>query len=167
MYEINYEIWKEMVEDIAFEYVPLFSIMHEVAKEMPLSRALVDDLKNTKELTISNDPWRMWLQIELIADNINGFIVYLMASEELNAFENLLSETAEDYGISLEDIDAFEIDHGLDMLGDVFEEIRDKYEIQPETRGSDIIFSLVIFDSQDIDDSKGNDIFWSEDFYTN
>lgn len=167
MYEINYEIWKEMVEDIAFEYVPLFSIMHEVAKEMPLSRALVDDLKNTKELTISNDPWRMWLQIDLIADNINGFIVYLMASEELNAFENLLSETAEDYGISLEDIDAFEIDHGLDMLGDVFEEIRDKYEIQPETKGSDIIFSLVVFDSQDIDDCKGNDIFWSEDFYTN
>ena len=76
-------------------------------------------------------------------------------------------ETAEDHGISQEEINAFEVEHGLDMLGDVFEVIRDRYEILPEIGGDNVTFSLVAFDSQDIDDCKGNDIFWSDDAYTN
>jgi len=109
----------------------------------------------------------MWLQIDPIDDNIGGFRIYLMASEELDAIKELMSEIAEDHGISQEEINAFEVEHGLDMLGDVFEVIRDRYEILPEIRGGNIIFSLMAFDSQDIDDSKGNDIFWSGEAYTN
>ncbi|MGV8089739.1 MAG: hypothetical protein ACP5OM_05660 [Methanothrix sp.] len=167
MYELNYHLWQEIIEDIASEYAPLFSIMHEAARELPISRALIDDLKNTKERNISTEPWRMWLQIDPIDDNIGGFRIYLMASEELDAIKELMVETAEDHGISQEEINAFEVEHGLDMLGDVFEVIRDRYEILPEIGGDNVTFSLVAFDSQDIDDCKGNDIFWSDDAYTN
>lgn len=167
MYELNYHLWQEIIEDIASEYAPLFSIMHEAARELPISRALIDDLKNTKERNISTEPWRMWLQIDPIDDNIGGFRIYLMASEDLDAIKELMVETAEDHGISQEKINAFEVEHGLDMLGDVFEVIRDRYEILPEIGGDNVTFSLVAFDSQDIDDCKGNDIFWSDDAYTN
>ena len=167
MYELNYHLWQEIIEDIASEYAPLFSIMHEAARELPISRALIDDLKNTKERNISTEPWRMWLQIDPIDDNIGGFRIYLMASEDLDAIKELMVETAEDHGISQEEINAFEVEHGLDMLGDVFEVIRDRYEILPEIGGDNVTFSLVAFDSQDIDDCKGNDIFWSDDAYTN
>lgn len=167
MNDLNYELWQEMIEHIASEYADLFSIMHQAARELPLSRALIDDLKTKKELLISTDPWRMVLQIDLIEDDIGGFRIYLMTSVERDALEDLMSETAEELGITQEEIDAFEVDHGLDMLGDVFEKIRDEYGIQPEIQGGNIIFSLLVFDSQDIDDSMGNDIFWSEDVHTN
>ena len=163
MNDLNYELWQEMIEHIASEYADLFSIMHQAARELPLSRALIDDLKTKKELLISTDPWRMVLQIDLIEDDR----IYLMTSVERDALEDLMSETAEELGITQEEIDAFEVDHGLDMLGDVFEKIRDEYGIQPEIQGGNIIFSLLVFDSQDIDDCMGNDIFWSEDVQTN
>ncbi|MDQ1312566.1 hypothetical protein [Methanothrix sp.] len=167
MYELNYDLWQEVIEDIASEYAPLFSIMHEAARELLISRPLIDDLLRTRELEISTEPWQMWLQIDPIDDNIGGFRIYLMASEDLDAIKELMMETAEDRGISQEEINAFEVEHGLDMLGDVFEVIRDRYEILPEIGGDNVTFSLVAFDSQDIDDSKGNDIFWSDDAYTN
>ena len=167
MYELNYDLWQEVIEDIASEYAPLFSIMHEAARELLISRPLIDDLLRTRELEISTEPWQMWLQIDPIDDNIGGFRIYLTASEDLDAIKELMMETAEDRGISQEEINAFEVEHGLDMLGDVFEVIRDRYEILPEIGGDNVTFSLVAFDSQDIDDSKGNDIFWSDDAYTN
>jgi hypothetical protein len=167
MYELNYDLWQEVIEDIASEYAPLFSIMHEAARELLISRPLIDDLLRTRELEISTEPWQMWLQIDPIDDNIGGFRIYLMASEELDAIKELMVETAEDHGISQEEINAFEVEHGLDMLGDVFEVIRDRYEILPEIGGDNVTFSLVAFDSQDIDDSKANEIFWSDDAYTN
>ena len=40
MYDISYELWLEMVERVASEYAPLFSIMHEAAREIPLSPVL-------------------------------------------------------------------------------------------------------------------------------
>ncbi|MFZ3134417.1 MAG: hypothetical protein WBH08_12610 [Methanothrix sp.] len=167
MYELNYDLWQEVIEDIASEYAPLFYIMHEAARELLISRPLIDDLLRTRELEISTEPCQMWLQIDPIDDNIGGFRIYLMASEDLDAIKELMMETAEDRGISQEEINAFEVEHGLDMLGDVFEVIRDRYEILPEIGGDNVTFSLVAFDSQDIDDSKGNDIFWSDDAYTN
>ena len=167
MYNIDYAIWQEMVEYVVYEYAPLFSILHEAARELPLSRTLIDDLKASGELTVSCEPFRISLQIDPINDNIGGFRIYLMASIELSAMKELMSEVADDQGISQEEIDAFEVEQGLDMLGDIFEEIRDGYDIHPEIKGDDIIFSLLVFDSQDIDDSKGNDIFWSNEVYTN
>lgn len=167
MYDISYELWLEMVERVASEYAPLFSIMHEAAREIPLSRALIEELKSNKRVKLSNDPWQIWLQIDLIEDDIGGFRVYLMACVKRDAMEGLMQLTAEDQGITQEEIRAFEVEHGLDMLGDVLEQIEDGYDILPEIIGESIIFSLVIFDSQDIDDSKGNDIFWSEQTYTN
>lgn len=167
MHEISYELWQEMVEDVASEYAPLFTIMHETAGEIAVSRALIEYLKKNREMKISSEPWQLWLQIELIEDDIGGFRIYLMASEERNAIEELMANIAEDQDITQEEIEAFEVEHGLDMLGDIFEEIRDEYDIQPEIRGDDIIFSLVVFDSQDIDDSKGNEIFWSDETIAN
>lgn len=167
MNDLNYELWQEMIEHIASEYASLFSIMHEAAGELPLSRALIDSLKNKTELLISTDPWRMCLQIDLIEDDIGGFRIYLMTSLEMDGMEDLMTETAEELGITQEEINAFEVEHGLDMRGDVFEKIRDEYGIQPEIQGGNIIFSLLVFDSQDIDDCMGNDIFWSEDVQTN
>ncbi len=167
MSEIGYEMWQEMVGDAAIEYAPLFSFMHETAREMPVSRALIEDLKKNKEIKILSDPYELWLQIDLIEDDIGGFRIYLQASEERNTMEELMAKMAEYQGITQKEIEAYEVEHGLDMMGDIFEAIRDGYDIQPEIRGDDIIFSLVIFDSQDIDDSKGNDVYWSNEVYTN
>ena len=54
MYDISYELWLEMVERVASEYAPLFSIMHEAAREIPLSRALIEKLKSNKRVKLSN-----------------------------------------------------------------------------------------------------------------
>lgn len=167
MNDLSYELWREMIESIASEYEPLFSIMHEVAGELPLSRDLIDDLKKRNEKTISDDPWRIWLQIDPIDDEIGGFRIYLLAAIEMEAMNELMEETEDDLGISPEEIDAFEVEHGLDMLGEIFEVIRDEYQVQPEVQEGNIILTLVVFDSQDIDDSKGNDIFWTDEVYTN
>ena len=104
MFSLTYDLWKEIIEEIALAHDPLFAAMHQAAEELQLSKALIDDLKSKRELSIANDPWELQLTIEFIEDKINGFIIYLEAIEPQDILEETKANVASDNGFSLEEI---------------------------------------------------------------
>lgn len=163
MFSLTYDLWKEIIEEIALAHDSLFAAMHHAAEELQLSTALIDDLKSKRELTIANDPWELRLTIEFIEDKINGFIIYLDAKEPLETLEEIKANVASDQGFSLEEIEGFELEHGLDMQEEIFVEMEESYGVRAEVRENEVIYELVIFDSQDIDNSLSSDLSWQED----
>ena len=77
MFGLTYDLWKEIIDEIAIAHDSLFAAMHQAADDLQLSTALIDDLKSKRELKIANDPWEFLLMIDFIEDKINGFIIYL------------------------------------------------------------------------------------------
>ena len=163
MFSLTYDIWKEIIEEIALAHDSLFAAMLQAAEELQLSKALIDDLKSKRELTIANDPWELQLTIEFIEDEINGFIIYLEAKEPLEILGEIKANVASDHGFSLEEIEGFELENGLNMQEEIFEEMEESYGVRAEVRENAVIYELVIFDSQDIDDSRSSDLAWQED----
>lgn len=163
MFSLTYDLWKEIIEDIAQAHDSLFAAMHQAAEELQLSAALIDDLKKKRELTIANDPWELQLAIEFIEDKINGFTIFLVAKEPLEVLEEIKANIASDQGFSLEDIEGFELEHGLDMQEEIFVEIEESYGVTAEIRENVIIYELVVFDSQDIDNSLSGNLAQDED----
>jgi hypothetical protein len=163
LFSLTYDLWKEIIEGIALAHDPLFAAMHQAAEELQLSKALIDDLKSKRELTIANDPWELQLTIEFIEDKINGFIIYLEAIEPQDILEEIKANVASDNGFSLEDIVGFETEHGLDIEEEIFVEMEESYGVRTEVRENEVIYELVIFDSQDIDNSRSSDLAWQED----
>ncbi len=163
MFSLTYDLWKEIIEEIAQAHDPLFAAMHQAAEELQLSKALIDDLKSKRELTIANDPWELQLTIEFIEDKINGFIIHLEAIEPQEILEEIKANVASDNGFSLEEIEGFEIEHGLDIEEEIFEEMEESYGVRTEVREYEVIYELVIFDSQDIDNNRSSDLAWQED----
>ncbi|MBN1236443.1 MAG: hypothetical protein JW999_10435 [Methanotrichaceae archaeon] len=163
MFGLTYDLWKEIIEEIALAHDSLFAAMHQAAEELQLSLALIDDLKEKRELKIANDTWEFQLMIDPIEDDIGGFIIYLAAIEQLDILEQIKANVASDHGFSLEEIEGFELEHGLDMQEEILVEIEDSYSIRAEVRENEVIYELVIFDSQDIDNSKYSDLVWQED----
>jgi hypothetical protein len=158
LFSLTYDLWKDIIEDIALAHDSLFAAMHQAAEELQLSAALIDDLKKRRELMIANDPWELELAIEFIEDEINGFRIFLVAKEQLEIFEEIKANIASDQGFSLEEIEGFELEHGLDLQEEIFVEIEDIYGVSAEIRENAIIYELVIFDSQDIDNSGYHDL---------
>jgi hypothetical protein len=167
VYNLNYDLWKEIIDDVVFEHSSLFAAVHQAAKEQQLSRNLVDELKNRRGIIIAEEPWHLRLQIDFIEDRINGFKIYVEAAEDLEVFELIKAKSAADYGFSLEELEGFELEHGLDMDEEIFEAIADSYEIKAEFSESEILFELVVFDSQDIDDSRKSNLPWQEENQAN
>jgi hypothetical protein len=163
LFSLTYDLWKEIIDEIAQAHDSLFAAMHQASEDLQLSMALIDDLKSKRELTIANDPWELQLTIEFIEDKINGFIIYLVAIEPLETLDEIKANVASDHGFSREDIDGFELEHGLDMQEEIFVEMEESYSIQAEVRENVVIYELVIFDSQDIDNSLSCDLAWQED----
>ena len=163
MFGLTYDLWKEIIEEIALAHDSLFAAMHQAAEELQLSLALIDDLKEKRELKIANDTWEFQLMIDPIEDDIGGFIIYLAAIEQLDILEQIKANVASDHGFSLEEIEGFELEHGLDMQEEILVEIEDSYSIRAEVRENEVIYELVIFDSQDIDNIKYSDLVWQED----
>lgn len=163
MFGINYDLWKEIIDEIAVAHDSLFAAMHQAADNLELSTALIDELKSKRDLKIANDPWEFRLMIDFIEDKINGFIIYLATAEQLEIFEEIKADVASNHGFSLEEIEGFELEHGLDMQEEIFIEMEESYGIRSEVRESEVIYELVIFDSQDIDDSQSSDLAWQED----
>ena len=163
MFSLTYDLWKEIIEEIAEVHDPLFAAMHQAAEELQLSKALIDDLKSKRELMIANDPWELQLTIEFIEDKINGFIIYLEAIEPQEILEEIKANVASDNGFSLEEIEGFEIEHGLDIEEEIFEEMEESYGVRTEVGENEVIYELVIFDSQDIDNNRSSDLAWQED----
>jgi hypothetical protein len=159
---LTYDLWKEIIEEIALAHDSLFAAMHQAAEELQFSLSLIDDLKRKRELEIANDTWKFRLMIDPIKDEIGGFIIYLAAIEQLEILEQIKANVASDHGFSLEDIEGFELEHGLDMQEEILVEMEDSYCIRAEVRENEVIYELVIFDSQDIDNSRYSDLMWQE-----
>jgi hypothetical protein len=163
LFSITYDLWKEIIDEIAVAHDSLFAAMHQAADNLELSTALIDELKSKRDLKIANDPWEFRLMIDFIEDKINGFIIYLATAEQLEIFEEIKADVTSNHGFSLEEIEGFELEHGLDMQEEIFIEMEESYGIRSEVRESEVIYELVIFDSQDIDDSQSSDLAWQED----
>ena len=163
MFGLTYDLWKEIIDEVALAHDSLFAAMHQAAEDIQLSATLIDDLKSKRELEIANDPWEFYLMIDFIEDNIGGFIIYLATVEQLETLEQIKANVASDHGFSLEEIEGFELEHGLDMQEEIFVEIEESYGVRTEVRENEVIYELVIFDSQDIDDSRSSDLAWQED----
>lgn len=163
MNSLTYDLWKEIIDDVVLQHSTLFMAMQQAEEELEISRSLIDDLKNKRDLMIANDPWHLRLQIDFIEDKIGGFRINIAAAEELRVFELIKAKAAADHGFSREEIEGFEIEHGLDMDEEIFEAIADSYEIQAELSENEVLFDLIVFDSQDIDDSQMGNLVWQED----
>jgi hypothetical protein len=157
LFSLTYDLWKEIIVDIAQAHESLFAAMHLAAEDLQLSPALIDDLKNKRELTIATDPWELHLAIEFLDDDINGFIIVLVAKESLETLEDIKANIVSDKGFSLEEIEGFELEHGLDMQEEIFVEIEESYGVTAEIREDFVDYELVIFDSQDLDNSLCSD----------
>lgn len=163
MFGLTYDLWEEIIDEIALAHDSLFAAIYQAKDELALTAALVDELKSKRELTIANEPWQLRLMIDFIEDKIDGFIIYLAAVEPLETLELIKANVASDHGFSLEEIEGFELEHGLDMQEEIFVEMEDSYGVRAEVRDNEVIYELVIFDSQDIDDSRSSDQAWQED----
>jgi len=163
LFSLTYDLWKEIIEDIAQAHDSLFAAMHQAAEELQLCATLIDDLKKKRELTIANDPWELQLEIEFIEDKINGFTIFLVAKEPLEVLEEIKANIASDQGFSLEEIEGFELEHGLDIQEEIFVEIEESYGVTAEIRENVVIYELVIFDSQDIDNSRSGNLAQDEE----
>jgi hypothetical protein len=163
LFGLTYDLWKEIIDEIAIAHDSLFAAMHQTADELQLTADLIDELKSKKELKIANDPWEFLLMIDFIEDKINGFIIYLATAEQLEILEEIKANVASDHGFSWEEIEGFELEHGLDMQEEIFVEMEESYGVRAEVRENEVIYELVIFDSQDIDNSQSSDLAWQED----
>jgi hypothetical protein len=163
LFNLTYDLYKEIIAGVAQAHESLFAAMHQAAEEIELTADLIDDLKKKRELTIANEPWQLQLAIEFLDDDINGFTIFLVAKEPLEILEELKANIASDQGFSLEEIESFELEHGLDMQEEIFVEIEESYEVTAEIREDLVIYELVIFDSQDIDNSRSCDRLLQDD----
>ena len=162
MFGLTYDLWKEIIDEIALAHDSLFAAMHQAAEELQLSASLIDDLKSKRELMIANDPWELRLMIDFIEDKIDGFIIYLAAVEPLEILEQIKANVASDHGFSQEEMEGFELEHGLDIEEEIFVEMEESYGVQAEVKENEVVYELVIFDSQDIDNSRSGDLAWQD-----
>jgi len=164
LFELTYDLWKDIIAEIASAHESLFSALHQTAEEIDLTKDLIEDLKKRGEVPVAEDPGELSLKVDFVGDDIGGFIIFLAIKEELSALEQIKADIASDRGFSLEDIETFEMDSGLDMDEEILVEIEETYGVRAEmTEDEKIVYELVVFDSRDIDDSRYSDLAWAED----
>ncbi len=154
MFCLTYDIWNEIVDDVVGAHVDLFEAMHHASEQLQLSKPLIDDLKSKGMKEIETGSQSFLLKIDFFEDKIEGFKISLMAAEDIEDFEKIKAEIASDHGVCIEEIEGFELEHGLVMDEDIFEEMRESYGVDVEIDEDKLLFELVIFDSQDLDDSR-------------
>jgi hypothetical protein len=120
---LTYDLWNEIIEDIIDRHAPLFEAMHQAAEGIRLSKELVEELKLEGAKEIEKESWNFTLAIKLYADEIGGFSISLFSNEDLEAFWQIEAEAAADRGFALEDIEGFEIEHGMEMDEEIFDGI--------------------------------------------
>jgi hypothetical protein len=154
MYSLTYDLWNLIIEEAVDAYAPMFETMHNVADGIELSRSLVEELKlkGIKELT--GDNRQFLLTIEPHDDKIGGFKISLLMAERIDAFEKVNEEAVASQGFSLEDVRNFEAEHGVSMADGVLDGIEEEFEVLAEKSEEGLIFELVVFDSEDIDNNS-------------
>lgn len=160
MFGLTYDIWNEIVDDVVSAHIDLFEAMHHVSEQLQLSKPLIDDLKSRGPKEIGTGSHSFLLKMDFLEDKIEGFRISLLAAEDIEVFEEIKAEVASDHGICIEEIEGFELEHGLVMDEDIFEEMRERYGVDVEIDENELLFALVVFDSQDIDDSRKIDGAW-------
>lgn len=163
MYGLTYDIWKEIIGEIVLAHDTLFLAMNQAADELQITSALISELKSKRELAIANETWEFRLMIDFVEDEINGFLVFLAAIEQTEMFEQIKANAISDHGFSMEEAEIFDQEHGLDMKEEILEEMEESYGVRAEVREDAIVYELVVFDSQDIDDSRNYDQTWQGD----
>lgn len=167
MFGLTYDLWNEIINDAVEAHAPLFLAMHRAAEDLQVSPDLVESLKQNGAVELKSDDQNFVLEIDFIEDKIDGFRILLLAAEDLESFETIKADAAMDHGITPEDIEGFELEHGLELDEAIFEEMEDSYQIIVELDEQAVLFELVIFDSQDLDDARISDEAWRDDASAN
>ena len=154
MYGLTYDLWSIVVDEAVDAYSPLFEEMQRAANGVDLSKSLVDRLKQEGALDIVDETRHFLLAIELYNDGIGGFKISLLISESLDAFEKIEERAAAAHDVTLEDIRNFEAEHGMDMAEEILDGIEERYSVYAEETDEDIVFELVVFDSEDLDSNN-------------
>lgn len=163
MYGLTYDIWKEIIGEIVLAHDSLFLAMNQAADELEITPALISELKSKKEMAIADEPWQFRLMIDFVEDEINGFLILLATIEQTEMFELIKANAISDHGFSIEEVEIFDQEHGLDMQEETLEEMEESYGVRAEVREDAVVYELAIFDSQDIDDSRNYDQAWQGD----
>jgi hypothetical protein len=153
MFALTYYLWKEILDEVVNAQEPLFLAMQDAANDISVNRELVEELKASEFKEISNEKWHFLLKIELYGDNIGGFGISLLAAEAPEIYEQIKLEAASKYDVSIDDLSGFEAEHGLDMDEEVFKIVEDRFGIDVEYAENGLLFELVVFDSEDIDNT--------------
>lgn len=153
MYSISYDLWNEIIDDVIEAHAPLFQAMRQMADKIQISRALVDELKQSGIKEIGSDPWQFLIKIEPYDDGIGGFAISLLAAESPEVFMQIKYNAAAARGISQDEVSGFEAEHGLDMDEEIFGGMQEGFDINAEPAENGVLFELVLFDSEDIDKS--------------
>ncbi|NTV27720.1 MAG: hypothetical protein HGA93_03445 [Methanothrix sp.] len=160
MLSLTYDLWNEIIYDAVEAHAILFDAMHQTADQLKLSKELVEDLKQNGVKDVGDDPWHFILEIDLLEDKIKGFTISLLAAENMELFELSIAKAAANHGISLEEMQGFEIEHGLEMDEEIFENIIESFNVTTEITENGVIFELVVFDSRDLDNNRESDPAW-------
>jgi len=158
---ITYDLWNDVIDEVIRIHTPLFEAMRRAERYLILSRALVDELKIKGFKEVQEGEWNFLLIIEPYEDEIGGFKIYLLAAETSEVFQQAKVDAAIARSASVDDLRGFEVEHGLDLDDEIFEAMEDSYDISAEVTTNGMLFELVVFDSDDIDDSGKGAESWS------
>jgi predicted translin family RNA/ssDNA-binding protein len=150
---LMYDTWNEIIHGVIELHAPFLEAMKIAAKALNISSEIVKELKRVGFKEIREKYWSFHLEIESYDDEIGGFKVFLSAAEACDEFQEAISNAANAHGVSLNDLKTFEIEHGLDLIEDIFEVIEENYNIYAQETNEGVLFALVVFDSDDIDNS--------------
>jgi len=158
---ITYDLWNDVIDEVIRIHTPLFEAMRRAERYLILSRDLVDELKIKGFKEVQEGEWNFLLIIEPYEDEIGGFKIYLLAAETSEVFQQAKVDAAMSQNASADDLRGFEVEHGLDLDDEIFEAMEDSYDISAEVTTNGMLFELVVFDSDDIDDSGKGAESWS------
>ncbi|MDD1758920.1 MAG: hypothetical protein LUQ22_09350 [Methanotrichaceae archaeon] len=161
MVAITYDLWNDVIDEVIRIHTPLFEAMRRAERYLILSRDLVDELKIKGFKEVQEGEWNFLLIIEPYEDEIGGFKIYLLAAETSEVFQQAKVDAAMSQSASADDLRGFEVEHGLDLDDEIFEAMEDSYDISAEVTTNGMLFELVVFDSDDIDDSGKGAESWS------
>jgi len=154
VYVLTYELWNSIIEKAVDAYAPSFEALQNMADSIQLSRKLVENLRINGSGDLEGYNRQFLLSIEPYDDEIGGFRIILSMVESIETFEKTVAGSVASQGFSWEDIVNFEAEHGLNLKDEILDKMEEEHSILAEDSGGDLIFELVIFDSEDIDNNS-------------
>lgn len=154
MYVLTYELWNSIIENAVDAYASSFEALQNMADSIQLSRKLVENLRKNGSGDLEGYNRQFLLSIEPYDDEIGGFRIILTMVESIETFQKTVADSVASQGFSWEDIVNFETEHGLNLKYEILDRMEEEHAISAEDSGGDLVFELVIFDSEDIDNNS-------------